>query len=947
MAKTIEQLKAQGAEVKNATVVGENTATRVGTLFTDIVEHVEQYEAGQTADTEKNTSAINQEAQERAKADEQLNTAIESEKNRAQEAEKAIIFDVSVNNDGAVFESLQALLRSPDLSTIIPTSVRHGGMTIRFIQGSEQSSDNKYVQYRLMSDTFNTTPSNWQGVDDEPTAGSENLVKSGGVSTEFSSDRLFIGKTVKVFTNGNINMTGEIVISSSKLVSIELNGGWYVRLKSGYIVNSVFEYTTEASNYYSIPGTSEYSYKGNEKTRFTIKKSDNTDISPDDDFLDTFRIDSSLFARLNKVNDDIKDVLRKEEQIEKQIGVYSVTLKSGQINGSNGNIIDVSNRLYSIGFLAGRLTIKTNDGYSIRYVAKYNPFDDSFIGIVNVLSTSFTITDTNKYKLVLQREDNEDISPEEDVIKSIISDNSIPSSIDKLNQSLSFDNKPNSPFTPQYTEENKVITAALNIQDNTGYKLTSVIQLQPQDILDIHGAASTSVSLITLVDGNGNPIESLMLGKDGTNELDYQYIADKEIFVRVSFRNFETRTIIVNSRSIGNAPADIHMNVNSIIAGVSWNAEIKPSFENGNFVNISGAKSANSSYSISDVIRLDRNDVLQVNCRASNIVSVIAEVIDDSKYRNIFAGEGIYKKYYYRASAPIDIVISKNDLYDCRIAIAKTDNSVEICEKEYFDIPLNPIKETPGFAALFTSVGVVGDSLSSGAHNYKKNGVVTPGPNNYEFSWAQYMARLCGTDVYNLSTSGANAKTWCQDISSERGWGYAQNHPFDTYIIALGVNATSLTDVGNLDIDVDMDDYNNNADTFAGWMAGIIQRLKTVRPKAKFFVVTDPRANNPEFKDREQRLAQAEVVRQLAVKFDNVFVIDLLRYGYRVDKQFMQSGFWLYSHGTAAGYLLSAYTIMSYIDWIVRHNLKSFNDLAFIRNPNIAKDGDDVIWIGE
>ncbi len=32
-----------------------------------------------------------------------------------------------------------------------------------------------------MSDTFNTTPANWQGVDETPTAGSQNLVKSGGV----------------------------------------------------------------------------------------------------------------------------------------------------------------------------------------------------------------------------------------------------------------------------------------------------------------------------------------------------------------------------------------------------------------------------------------------------------------------------------------------------------------------------------------------------------------------------------------------------------------------------------------------------------------------------------------------------------------------------------------------------------------------------------------------
>ena len=61
----------------------------------------------------------------------------------------------------------------------VPLEVREGGMSIKFIQ----TSDNKYVQYRLMSDSFNTTVANWQGVDNEPIAGSDNLVKSGGVAT--------------------------------------------------------------------------------------------------------------------------------------------------------------------------------------------------------------------------------------------------------------------------------------------------------------------------------------------------------------------------------------------------------------------------------------------------------------------------------------------------------------------------------------------------------------------------------------------------------------------------------------------------------------------------------------------------------------------------------------------------------------------------------------------
>ena len=72
------------------------------------------------------------------------------------------IYDVTSNNNGATFESLQSLLSSDNLSTLIPSVVRCGGMTIRFVQ----SSDNKYVQYRLMADEFSTDTTQW-AIDDE------------------------------------------------------------------------------------------------------------------------------------------------------------------------------------------------------------------------------------------------------------------------------------------------------------------------------------------------------------------------------------------------------------------------------------------------------------------------------------------------------------------------------------------------------------------------------------------------------------------------------------------------------------------------------------------------------------------------------------------------------------------------------------------------------------
>lgn len=118
-----------------------------------------------------------------------------SQKCVSQEIIQGGVYDVSAHNNDAVFESLQTLLSSSNLSTLIPTSVRHGGMNIRFIQ----SSDNKYVQYRLTNQNWSIDVDDWQeigsaefstgekvseiGIDAEPTAGSENLINSGSVAT--------------------------------------------------------------------------------------------------------------------------------------------------------------------------------------------------------------------------------------------------------------------------------------------------------------------------------------------------------------------------------------------------------------------------------------------------------------------------------------------------------------------------------------------------------------------------------------------------------------------------------------------------------------------------------------------------------------------------------------------------------------------------------------------
>lgn len=79
---------------------------------------------------------------------------------------QGVVYDVSYHNDGAVFESISTLLSSADLSTLIPESVRRGGMSIWFIQGSVPNSENKYIQFRCTANEFTTDVTKWSICDE-------------------------------------------------------------------------------------------------------------------------------------------------------------------------------------------------------------------------------------------------------------------------------------------------------------------------------------------------------------------------------------------------------------------------------------------------------------------------------------------------------------------------------------------------------------------------------------------------------------------------------------------------------------------------------------------------------------------------------------------------------------------------------------------------------------
>ena len=240
--------------------------------------------------------------------------------------------------------------------------------------------------------------------------------------------------------------------------------------------------------------------------------------------------------------------------------------------------------------------------------------------------------------------------------------------------------------------------------------------------------------------------------------------------------------------------------------------------------------------------------------------------------------------------------------------------------------PLDRILPDGGFTSIFRTIACIGDSLSSGEFQSRKNDVAGF-HDMYEYSWGQYIARMCGSTVYNFSCGGMTAKEYCEKFAENKGF-WNPKYASQAYIIALGVNEIwQNLELGSVN-DVDFSDYKNNKENFAGYYAEIIQRYKKIQPRAKFFLMTmaDEGVNDPKIKERQ---AHAAILYDFAEKFDNTYVIDLLKYAPKYDEKFKEN-FYLGGHLTPTGYVLTAKMVASYIDYIIRHNPEDFREVGFI-----------------
>lgn len=243
-----------------------------------------------------------------------------------------------------------------------------------------------------------------------------------------------------------------------------------------------------------------------------------------------------------------------------------------------------------------------------------------------------------------------------------------------------------------------------------------------------------------------------------------------------------------------------------------------------------------------------------------------------------------------------------------------------------FDIqneqPLDRIVPNGGFTAIFRTIACVGDSLSSGEFEADA-GEGSSYHDYYEYSWGQFLGRACGSKVYNFSRGGMTAKEYCDSFADfNRFWDPSM--AAQCYVVALGVNDL----IGQKKPLGKIDDTAEDGDTFAAYYLQILNRLRAIQPRAKFFLVTMPDEGELE-ENREIKAAHAALLHEIAEKFDNTYVIDLFAYAPKYGKDFHEK-FYLRGHLNPMGYQFTAEMIGSYIDYIIRHNMNDFKEVGFI-----------------
>ena len=263
-----------------------------------------------------------------------------------------------------------------------------------------------------------------------------------------------------------------------------------------------------------------------------------------------------------------------------------------------------------------------------------------------------------------------------------------------------------------------------------------------------------------------------------------------------------------------------------------------------------------------------------------------------------------------------------NDLLNIKFEVDFKYNTVSHPNK-LTEKPLDNIDKTGGYMAIFHDFGVIGDSLASG----NMEGVNSSGTYVYQdfldYSWGKSIERATGCTYHRFSRGGQYLhddnwyNEWKDKIKTELCQAYIINIGFNDFNW-LTQDATRYGTIADIKTD-----YTQNPNTLYCQYGKMIQLIKSVQPKARIFLC------NMEWNNTDNANINT-VINDICNYFENCYLIDLYTYAhepYWGVPNIYKTGVY---HKNTLGYQKMAWDIMSYIDYIIRHNMEEFIDVQFI-----------------
>lgn len=861
MAKTIEQLKAQGAQVKNATVVGENTATRVGTLFTDIVEHVEQYEAGQTADTEANTLAINQEAQARAKADEQLSTAIVTEKNRAEAAEQANA--TAIETETARAKAAEEANATAIANTFYKATERAGTL----------SESNQFDLNELPVGTaYSVGGGSLEYMLNKPLD-----LTNVNVIVTTSKSKYSDTKTSGIFQTLFNPTTGEYWMRACWGSDSTWLGWTKIAGPNSVTTNRIAD---EAVTIPKLSSNIQALITNLSKTAtFAGIASPTTNPDTPNEPIFYFATQEGTYSNFNNI--EIKEgeaaILRWNNRVwTKEISGFATASKLLNIELNNNSIAlntildnGYSKYILSDGITLSESPINNLRGYTRLIIAKAGIVIRNLYAIKNAAYKYLWFYDKNLNVVgYLQGESGM-------YYDAILTSNNIPQGAIYCRGNFSKEKMP-------------------TINDTE-----AIIYTRFEDLIN---DTELKEKIVQQTNGLVNALYDVKQYTSADMQKDAYYATHLDI--------------------VPNNPILYTPNTTTALE------TIEISVKKGSAIIVKSIGGNNGrAYALTDENK-------NVYLRAEPLQDCSAGVTITTKKDGFLY---VTNNYLKLEKCEIQIQDSKIEETKQEIENLKNNDISTDALKDiiYFSDEIKYLNKSQSMASIIHSWGFIGGSTSSGEFEYTENGT-TKYVDEYDYSIGQRFCILNGVNGYNFSRGGQYAKAWCQE-SGDRAWAGAQKteNLKHAYVIDLGANDMRYYQAGNLETDIDFADYNNNADTFAGWIVGLVQRLRSVNPKCYIFFYTSRNYMYPNNSDYATKALP--VIRQLPeflkgrFEYDRIYLADNAMYGAQysnIYRDVLLNG----GHPSVIGYQYEAFVMNTLIDNIIRKNYSDFKEAMFVLN---------------